>query len=256
MGLLKQLDGAVLRLTIDRPAVRNALNEEVIRELTAELSAIDHQSPVRAIVLTGSGDVAFCAGADLSASQNTFGPAHARPTTLYADLLRAGYRLPVPIIARVNGYCLAGGMGLLGFCDMAVAAASASFGLPESKVGLFPMQAGVLLQHILPPRRFAEMCITGDSISAAEALACGLVNYVAEPGELDTKLDWLLSRVLARSPTAIRRGKHALRAIAGMTFEEAIAHMEAQVSILALTEDAQEGLAAFREKRSPVWTGR
>lgn len=255
MGLIKQLEGGVLRLTIDRPDVRNALNEEVMVELTAELAAIDHRSPARAVVITGSGDRAFCAGADLRPSQATFENAHARPTTVYADLLRTAYHLPVPLIARVNGHCMAGGMGLMSFCDMAVTSSEATFGLPEVKVGLFPMQVAALLQKILPPRKFAEMCLTGEPISAWDALEFGLVNYVVPPESLDEKVDWLLARILDKSPTGIRRGKHALRVIAGMPFDEAIAYMETQVAVLPLTDDAKEGLAAFNEKRPPQWTG-
>jgi methylglutaconyl-CoA hydratase len=256
MSLIKRLDGHLLRLTIDRPEVRNALSEELMLALTAELSAIDHRSPVRAVVISGVGDKAFCAGADLGAGQNTFGPAHARPTTVYANLLRSAYQLPVPLIARVNGHCMAGGMGLLAFCDMAVSASHVRFGLPETKVGMFPMQVAALLQKILPPRKFAEMCITGEPISAAEAMDFGLINYVAAPDALDEKVDWLIARILDKSPTAIRRGKYALALIAGMSFDQAISYMEREIAILSLTEDAQEGLAAFREKRVPQWTGR
>lgn len=256
MTLRKNLDGSVLRLTIDRPQVRNALNEDVMLALLSELRAIDSSSPVRVVILSGSGDKAFCAGADLSPSQATFGPSYARPTTIYADLLRAAYALPVPIIARLNGHCMAGGVGLLAVADMAVASSAARIGLPEVKVGLFPMQVAALLQHILPPRKLAEMSFTGEPISADEALTLGLVNYVVEPSELDAKVDWLVSRIVDKSPTGIRRGKHALRSIAGMTFQQAIAYMETQVAVLPLTEDAKEGLAAFNDKRAPRWTGR
>lgn len=256
MSLISTQDGPVLTLTIDRPEKRNALNEEVMLSLTAALEAIDQSSGVRAIVLTASGDKAFCAGGDLGGDQDTFGPSYARPTTVYADLLRTAYRLPVPIIARVNGHCLAGGMGLLAVCDMAVASSQARFGLPEVKVGLFPMQVAALMQKMIPPRRFSELCYTGELIQADEALGYGLVNYVVAPDSLDEKVNWLVGRIIDKAPTAIRLGKHALRTIADMSVDEALAHMEAQVSILPLTEDAREGLAAFREKRAPVWTGR
>lgn len=241
-----------LRLELNRPAVRNALNERLILDLTREFRAVD-LSATRVVVITGSGDKAFCAGADLNPNSRTFGFDYARPTTAYADMLRAAYSLPVPIVGRINGHCLAGGMGLLAVCDMAVAAAHAQFGLPEVRVGMFPMQVAALLQSILPARALAEICMTGDPISASEALRLGLVNVVAPPGELDALVDGLVERVAARSPTAIRRGKHALRAISGMTFEQALAYMEAQIATLPLTADAAEGLAAFAEKRAPRW---
>jgi enoyl-CoA hydratase/carnithine racemase len=112
------------------------------------------------------------------------------------------------------------------------------------------------LQYFVPVKKLAELCFTGEMISAQEALACGLVNYVVDPDALDEKVEWLLERVVDKSPTAIRRGKHALNAISGMTFEQAIAYMEAQVGLLPLTADAAEGLAAFTEKRTPDWTGK
>ena len=247
---------SVLWLTLDRQGARNALNDELMRALARAFADIGARPEVRAVVLTGAGDKAFCAGADLGASSRTFAIDHSRPTTTYGDLLRAARAVTVPVIGRINGHCLAGGMGLLGICDMAVAASHARFGLPEVKVGLFPMQVAALLQTMLPPRKFAELSFTGELINAHEALEAGLVNYVAEPAGLDAKVEWLLSRVVDKSPTAIRRGKRALASTAGMTFEQALAHMESQIGTLPLTDDAKEGLAAFAEKRAPVWTGR
>jgi len=251
----EQRDG-ILRLTLNRPAARNALNDELILELTKAFAESASQPSVRVVLLAAVGDKAFCAGADLNPESKTFGFDYAEPTTTYANMLRAARGAKVPVIGRINGYCLAGGMGLLAVCDMAVASSTAKFGLPEVKVGVFPMQVAALLQTMLPPRKFAEMCFTGEMISAAEALEYGLVNYVAEPEALDEKVDWLVERVAGKSPTAIRRGKHALCAMAGMTFEQAIAYMEAQVGLLPLTEDAKEGMAAFAEKRAPVWRGK
>jgi enoyl-CoA hydratase/carnithine racemase len=147
-------------------------------------------------------------------------------------------------------------MGLLAVCDLAVAASTARFGLPEVKVGLFPMQVAALLQTLLPPRPFAEMCYTGAVLDAAQAQAAGLINRAVAPQDLDSETEALLTQILANSPAAIRRGKHALTATAGMTFDQALAHMEAQAGLMTLTEDAREGLAAFAQKRPPVWTGR
>jgi len=244
----------ILRLTLNRPDKRNAVNDALILRLTEAFEAASTDPDIRAIVLTGSGDKSFCSGADLGGGVFDFD--YAQPISTYANMLRAARRATVPVIGRINGYCLAGGMGLLAVCDMAVADADARFGLPEVKVGLFPMQVAALLQSMLPPRKFAEMCYTGEMLSADEALACGLINYVAEPGQLDAKTNWLVDRVVSKSPTAIRRGKHALNATSGMSFEQAIAHMEAQAGLMALTEDAREGMAAFAEKRAPDWTGK
>jgi len=160
------------------------------------------------------------------------------------------------MLARVNGHCLAGGMGLLSMCDMAIATSEATFGLPEVKIGMFPMQVAASLRRILPPRLFAEMCYSGESIKAHEALAHGLVNYVVEAAALDEKVNWLLDRIVTKSPTAIRRGKYALRATQDMSFEQSIAYMETQIGTLSLTKDSSEGIASFNEKRAPVWSGK
>jgi enoyl-CoA hydratase/carnithine racemase len=140
--------------------------------------------------------------------------------------------------------------------DMAVAADTAAFGLPEVKVGVFPMQVLSLLQTLVPRRIINEWCLTGEPFDAAAAQRAGLLNYVVPAAELDTKLDWFINRTTDKSPTAIRRGKYAMRAIAAMSFDEAVAYTESQIALLALSEDAKEGLAAFAEKRKPNWTGR
>jgi methylglutaconyl-CoA hydratase len=251
-----EIEGHVGWLTIDRAAARNALNPSVIHGLASGIRSAEETPEVRALVVTGAGDRAFCAGGDLKPDARTFGVDHAAPRTPYADLLRAAWRCPLPMIARVNGHCLAGGMGLLAMCDMAIASSTALFGLPETKIGLFPMQVAALLLPQIPFRKFSEMCITGEPITAAEALAFDLVNYVVEPADLDAKVRWLLSRTLDKSPTAIRRGKYALRAIHDMTVEQALAYMEGQIASLPYTEDSVEGMRAFNEKRAPVWTGR
>lgn len=251
-----ETENGVVRLTINRPDVRNALNNQVLLELREAIAEARNASSNRVIVITGAGERAFCAGGDLKPDSKTFGFDTSEPRTIYAELLRDATSCDLPIIARVNGHCLAGGMGLLVMCDMAVTTSKALFGLPEVKIGMFPMQVAALMQTIVPRRKFDEMCITGEPISAAEALEYGLVNYVVEPEELDEKVAWLVDRTIDKSPTAIRRGKYALRAISDMTQEQSLAYMEGQITSLALTEDAREGLAAFNEKRDPVWTGK
>jgi methylglutaconyl-CoA hydratase len=147
-------------------------------------------------------------------------------------------------------------MGMIDMCDMAIGVDTARFGMPEVKIGIFPMQIMAVLQRLIPSRKLYEMALTGEPISAAEALELGLLNYVVPAGELDGKIDWLLSRLLDKSPTAIRRGKYAMRVTEQLNFDQAAVFMEAQIGTLALTEDAAEGRAAFIEKRAPVWPGR
>ena len=247
--------GHVLTITINRPDKRNAMNAEVVAGIAAGWRAAHEDPEVRVILLTGAGDKAFCAGADLGGGQSFFQDA-SKPNSDYADLLRLDQNGTKPSIARVNGTCMAGGMGLLCMTDMAVAAEDVVFGLPEVKVGVFPMQVLSLLQLTVPRRLVAEWCLTGEPFTADEARVAGLVNHVAPRGELDAKVDWLIGRLVDKSPAAIRRGKYAMRAIHAMSFDEAIAYTEGQIALTAATEDAKEGIKAFQEKRKPVWTGR
>ena len=243
---------ARLMLTIDRPERRNALNADVIDALREALHRTKSDDTLRAVVLTGAGDEAFCAGADLGSDAFAFD--HARPTNAYSDLLRMARTLNVPLFARVNGACMAGGMGLLAMCDLAIAAPHAVFGLPEAKVGVFPMQVLAVLQAQVPQRFLTQLCLTGDPIDADRARQIGLVNEVAP--DLDGALERLLSRLQSNSPTALRRGLYAMKAMRSMSFEEAIAFGEGQIGLLAMTHDAREGIAAFKDKRKPQWTGK
>jgi methylglutaconyl-CoA hydratase len=256
-SVLIEKRGPALWITINRPEKRNAVNADVTAGIAKGYRAAHDDPAIRAIVLTGAGEKAFCAGADL---QNTAGAFAAqdfsKPNVDFADLLRLSQNATKPAIARVNGVCMAGGMGLLCMTDMAISADNAIFGLPEVKVGVFPMQVLSLLQGIAPRRIVNEWAITGEPFDAKTALAAGLLNHVVPPAELDAKVDWLIGRITDKSPTAIRRGKYAMRAIASMSFDEAIAYTESQIALLAMTEDAKEGLKAFAEKRKPSWPGK
>ena len=242
-------------ITINRPEKRNAVHAGVIAGIREGLR-LAHSSPdVRAVVLTAAGEKAFCAGGDLQPGK-AFAFDFSRPSVDYADLLREAQNATLPIVVRVNGTCMAGGMGLLCMADMAVAADHALFGLPEVKLGLFPMQVLSLLQDLVPRRIVREWALTGEPFSAEEALRVGLVNHVVPAADLDSKTQWLIDRLVDKSPTAIRRGKYAMRAISAMSFDQAIAYTESQIAVMPMTEDAREGMAAFNEKRKPVWTGR
>ena len=247
-----QQDG-VLRLTIQRESRRNAISPAVINALAAALTRANSDRSVRAIVLTGAGDKAFCAGADLQSGQS-FQFDYAEPTQGFANLLRLSRQMTVPMVARVNGACMAGGMGLLAMCDLAVAVPHAQFGLPEVKVGVFPAQVLSVLNGLIGARALTELCITGEPIGAEEALRLGLINRVSE--DLDAGVDALLNRFLDKSPAAIRRGLYLMKRMGAMSFEESMAFTESQIGLIALTEDAAEGQAAFREKRAPRWSGR
>jgi len=248
-----ELRGPVLWLTITREERRNAMSHGVLAGMAQAIAQAQSERSVRAIVVTGAGSKAFCAGADLQSAQ-AFTTDYSEPHGHLAQLLRVAKASYVPLIARVNGACMAGGMGLLAMCDMAVASSHAVFGLPEVKVGVFPAQVLSVLQHLIPRRTLVEMCITGEPISSAQALEYGLVNYVDE--DLDAKLAWLLARLLDKSPAAVRRGLYTMKKVEAMAFEESMAFTESQIALFTLTDDAREGQKAFQEKRKPVWAGK
>jgi enoyl-CoA hydratase/carnithine racemase len=249
-----ELRGRALWIRIDREARRNAMNKRVIAGIEAAVAQAQADPGIRAIVLTGAGRRAFCAGADLSVGTGTFTLGLDEPMTDFGRLARAVRTLGIPMIARVNGDCVAGGMGLMAMCDLAVVADHARFGLPEAKVGVFPMQVLVFLRAMIGARHVNELCLTGDLITAARAYEIGIANYVVPFEDLDARVDALVARLAEMSPVALRRGKYAIAAMENMAFHEALPFAETLITVTALTADATEGLAAFNEKRKPGWT--
>jgi len=250
--LLIEERGPILWLTINREARRNAMSHGVLAAMAQAIDAVQERRDLRAIVITGVGEKAFCAGADLQA-EKAFTTDYSEPRGHLAQVLRSARMSTVPLIARVNGACMAGGIGLMSMCDLAVAARHAVFGLPEVKVGLFPAQVLSVLQHLIPRRKLAEMCLTGEPITSAQALEFGLVNYVDD--DVDVRLQWLLDRLLDKSPAALRRGLYTMKKIEAMAFEESMSFTESQIALFTLTGDAREGQKAFQEKRKPQWPG-
>ena len=255
--VLVERRGAVQWIIINREERRNALNEEVVRTIDRAISDAVAGSEVKAIVLTGAGDKAFCAGADLAKGTKGFAFAvdYSRPKHYIVDLFKRLQECTLPVIARVNGHVMAGGFGILCACDMAIAADDIRIGTTESKIGMTPMMILPYMMRILPPRKLQEMCITGEQFTAKDALDWGVVNYVVPRAELDAKLEWLLSRVIDKSPTAIRLGKQAYNATRDMGLREALEYAQAMVPVMSSTNDAKEGMDAFQEKRPPNFTG-
>jgi len=249
--------GAVLWLTINRPERRNALNGVVFKALADALAEADEAPETRVVVLTGAGDKAFSAGADLKpdTQYTALSLDEAALEHPYVMFARAVRRFGKPLIARVNGDALAGGLGVLSLCDMAVAADHARFGLPEVRIGLFPMFIVASLRRLVPRRTLMEMAITGEFFDAAAAREMGLVNYVVPAGDLDAKTEWLIARILDKAPTAVRRGKPAMGRMWEMTEDDSLSYAQAELALLFPTADHAEGLAAFNEKRKPVWPG-
>jgi enoyl-CoA hydratase/carnithine racemase len=258
--VLTEKRGAALWLTINRPEQRNALTREVLAALTGALREAKEDPALRVVVLTGAGDKAFCAGADLKdASTKDGNPFQAPPgvidnalATFYAEVERC----TLPLVARVNGHAMGGGLGLVAACDLAVAADHALFATPEVKVGVYPMLITAYLMRLVPRRRLAEMSLLGEPLTAAQAAGYGLINSAVPRAELDAKVDTMVAALVERSPTAIRLGKHALHAVQDMTLPQCLEYMTLMIDRLAQTEDAREGFAAFTGKRRPAWTGR
>ena len=191
----------------------------------------------------------------VSAKGFAFAVDFSRPQHYIVDLFKRLQECKLPVIARVNGHVMAGGFGILCACDMAIGADDIRIGTTESKIGMTPMMILPYMLRILPPRKLQEMCITGEQFSAKEALDWGVLSYAVPRAELDSKLDWLLSRIVDKSPTAIRLGKQAFNAMRDMSLRESLEFAQAMVPVMSSTQDAKEGMAAFQEKRSPNFTG-
>jgi len=256
--VLVERRGAVQWITINRPERRNALNEQVVKAIDAGIAQAVEDRDCRAIVLTGAGEQAFCAGADLqkNVQGGAFDVDFSRPRHYIVDLFKRIQECTLPIVARVNGHAMAGGFGILCACDMAIAADDIRVGTPESKIGVTPMMILPFMLRVLPPRKLQELCVTGEQFSAADGLEMGLFNYVVPRAELDAKLDWLLKRITDKSPAAVRLGKQAFNATRDMGLREALEYSQAMVPVMSSTEDAREGKLSFQEKRPAVWSGK
>jgi len=240
-------------ITINREAQRNALNPEALKLFHQALDAVETDAEMRVVCLTGAGTKAFCAGADLGGGMD----ADSREVfESYANLLKRLAGFSKPTVARVNGYCMAGGMGIMLACDMVIACEDAKFGTPEVNVGLFPMMIGALIYRNLLRKKAMEMVLTGSRLTAQEAMVMGLITRVVPREDLDAEVGALLDALVARSPIGMKIGKEAFHAMADMPFETAVDYLAGKLAEVAATEDAREGILAFLEKRTPKFVGR
>jgi enoyl-CoA hydratase/carnithine racemase len=243
-------------ITIDDPDRRNALSNEAMVELGAALMSACADNTVRVVVVTGAGDRAFSAGGDLSGGFVDAPLADHGDRSALADLVRAMRRCPKPIVARVNGHALGGGLGLVAACDIAIAADHARFGTPEIAVGLWPMMITSVLKPLVPRRSLLEMMLTGRRFDTAEAVELGIINRAVSSADLDRSVDLTVAALAEQSPAALALGKAAFYAVEDMDLDTALDHLHIGLTAMASTEDAQEGVEAFLDKRPPQWRGR
>lgn len=246
----------IATVTLNVPDRRNALGAAMINELLYAIDDASADANVRAVVLTGAGGV-FSAGADLQqmSGTNEEGPA-LEPKGDFVDLLLRFQRLGKPAIARVQGAARGGAVGLIGSCHLAVAAESATLGTPEIRLGLWPMTITAVLQRVMARRPLMRMMLLGEKLPAPEAASAGLVTEVVPDDQLDARVDELSARLARQSPTAVRMGLEACHAHEGEDLATALPALRERLLELLGTQDAQEGLAAFGEKRDPHWTGK
>jgi enoyl-CoA hydratase/carnithine racemase len=250
-----QVEGPVARVTIDRPERHNAMSFQVMSELAEAFDAARDDDEVRVVVLTGAGERAFCAGADLGGIGSNAGPtrmheARGGPAALFKAL----WHLGKPTIARVRGYCLAGGFGLALSCDFVVATEDSTFGAPETDIGLWPYQITIPLIRSMPPKVALDLMLTGRKVKAPEGERMGFVSRLVGPDDLDPTVDELAATLAAKSAVVTRWGRDSFYRVLDMAGEEALDYLHAMLTVATHTDDATEGLTAFAEKRQPKWT--
>jgi len=250
-------DDGVARVTLNTPDNRNALSNQLMDDLLAALESARDDDDVRCLVLTSSHDRVFSAGASLDQFAADVPLVHKHfGTERLPRLFQTIMQLGKPTICAANGHVLAGALGLALACDLVVAKDSAAFGTPEIDVGVFPFMIMALIYRNVPRKKANEMLLLGERLSAQQALQAGIVNRVVSADEFDAAVaDWA-RRLASKSPVLMKLGKDAMYRQMDMPFDEALDFLRSQLSLAFTTEDIQEGVKAFFEKREPQWTGR
>jgi enoyl-CoA hydratase len=247
----------VATVTLNNPEKRNMLSGQMLAELVDATKTARDSDDVRAVVLTGAGDKAFCAGADLGGFAADV-PLVAKhfATDLFLEYFRLMPRLGKPSLCAVNGHVLAGGMGLALSCDLVIAKEGATFGTPEINVGAFPYMIMAIIYRNVPRKKVNEMMLLGERLSAEQAVEFGLANKVVPAGEFDAAVaDWA-GKLASKSPVLMRLGHDAMYRQQDMAVDDALEYLRAQLSLTFSTEDIVEGVTAFFEKREPQWKGK
>ena len=250
------VDGSVGRITINRPDRRNALSPEVVRGIANALTEFEPDKDVRAVVLTGAGDKAFCAGGDLGGMVSDSKVDQHWQRSEIGDLLVAMRGSRLPIVARVNGHAPAGGFGLMLGCDLVVAVDDAQMGTPEINIGLWPFMISAVIQRDIPRKVAMELMLTGRRLTTAEAQQWGFVNRIATRDALDAEVDSLVDELLSKSHLILALGKRSFYRAEDMSFNEGLDYLAGMLTVCLESEDTVEGVTAFLQKRAPEWKGR
>ncbi len=254
--LLYEVKNGTAFLTINREERRNAISQEMIKDFTAYLDKVDRDEDVRVVCITGTGEKAFCSGADLAVTFAGEGADRLAGPRNYAGLLKRMAGFGKLLVARVNGPCLAGGIGLMLSCDIIIARNDIFFRTPEVNVGIFPMMVGALLYRNVGRKKAMDMVLTGRKIQAPEAESIGLITRAVEPERLDDEVEETLKLLASKSPLGMRIGKQAFHAMSDMPFEDAVDYLCEALGRAISTEDAMEGMTAFMQKRKPEFKGK
>ncbi|MGZ3449827.1 MAG: enoyl-CoA hydratase-related protein [Polyangiales bacterium] len=256
--LVSHSETRVTTITLNNPDRRNAIGPEMINELRYALADASEDPGARVVVITGAGK-AFCAGGDFQSMTGGEGEGLAPfdgDGGDYAKLLLTMVSFGKPIVAKVNGHAMGGGLGLVAASTFALASNAAQLGTPEVDVGLFPMMIMAVLARFVPRRRLVQMMLLGERIDAAEAEKLGLLNSVHAPEALDAAVTAIAEKLSQKAPLAIKHGLEALHAQDGKLLADSLPMLRDRLGTLLGTEDAREGLMAFLQKRTPEWKGR
>lgn len=254
--VLVAADGQVATVTLNRPDQRNPLSATMLRDLTSAFRWCRDEPEVRVVVLTGAGRV-FCAGADLSGFNGEMSTLERyRSRELYVGLFILMAELGKPIVGRINGHALAGGFGLACSCDLLVAVDTASFGLPEINVGIWPMMIQAVLTRNIPRKVLLEMEMLGDRWTATQLQSVGVINRVVTHDLLDSTVAEIAGSLAKKSPVALRLGRDSFYRQEDMDFRAALHYLHGQFLLVSQTEDSREGIKAFFEKREPDFKGK
>ena len=245
----------VTRVTLNRPDIRNAFNDTMIRELRQAFTAIEQDASTRVVILTGAGK-AFCAGADLNWMRKVVDYSYEQnyqDSLNLAELMRQIYDCPKPVVGRINGPAIGGGTGLVAVCDIPVASEDAVLSFSEVKIGLVPACISPYVLKRVGERYGREYFLTGERLTAHKALQCGLVNRVVPAEELDATVEVLVKQLISSGPAALATCKRMVREVGDMDLDTAGPATAEMIARLRMSAEGQEGMAAFLERRKPAW---